>query len=361
MISVIIPVYNLERYLCRCIDSVLCSTYTDFELILVDDGSDDGSEKICDRYANEHENVRCIHKQNEGACYARADGMHAAKGKYVGFVDSDDWIESEMYEVLMREIRKNHVDIITNGFIFEDDNILLDLYPEGIYGKDNFDIVYKSMIYNPKMQRSGMTCSVCTKVYRKNLLERYMKQSPKGLQVWEDLAYVYLPFLEAERIQITHHAFYHYIQRDDSTSHRYDLDLFENTVNAFRIIQKIYSNYGEVVVTQLEQLCLHCLSVLAVEEMERNAGNLSLKNYCQHIRGIGSNKVWSELEGVLENKNAYIPDVEKKICIDLVEGNVCAVFMRVRGRKNWRRIKWMIIKTGKMVKGAKKAQKKQII
>lgn len=358
ILSVIVPVYNSALYLSKCIESILGQTFSGLELILVDDGSEDNSGKICDRYANEYENVSCIHKQNEGACYARVDGMHIAKGEYVGFVDSDDWIEAEMYEVLMREICKNQADIITSGFIFGDNDILIDLFQEGVYEENNLDIVYKSMIYDPEVKRSGMTCSVCTKVYRKELLERYMRQVPKGLQVWEDLAYVYLPFLEARRIQITHQTFYHYIQRDGSISHRYDVDLFEKMANAFRIIQKIYSECGQTVVTQLEQLSLHCLFVLMMEEMERNTGNLSLRNYYQHIRDIGSNEIWSELSTALSSKNSYIPNTEKEICIELLKGKTGWVFMRVRVRRNWRRVKWTVIKTGKMLKEAGKIQKK---
>jgi len=111
-ISVVIPVYNVENYLKRCLDSVLNQTFQDFEIILIDDGSQDKSGKICDEYAKKDKRIKVIHKKNARVSAARNDGIKMAKGKYVSFIDSDDWIEPEMYQEMINKVEKFNLDFI---------------------------------------------------------------------------------------------------------------------------------------------------------------------------------------------------------------------------------------------------------
>ena len=104
LISVIVPVYKVERYLCRCVDSIIAQTYTNLQIILVDDGSPDGSGAICDDYAAKDSRITVIHKKNGGLSDARNAGLVAACGSYIGFVDSDDYIAVDMYEKLYKAI-----------------------------------------------------------------------------------------------------------------------------------------------------------------------------------------------------------------------------------------------------------------
>ncbi|NTJ52570.1 glycosyltransferase [Enterococcus faecium] len=114
-ISIIVPVYKVEPYLRKCVDSILAQTFTDFEVILVDDGSPDNSGKICDEYASKDSRVRVIHKKNGGLSSARNAGIDVARGKYLGFVDSDDYIEKDMYELLYDNIVKEQADLSICG------------------------------------------------------------------------------------------------------------------------------------------------------------------------------------------------------------------------------------------------------
>jgi len=113
MISIIVPVYNAEKYLNRCIDSILKQTFTDLEIILVDDGSTDDSLKICEEYQKQDDRIIVIHKDNRGSTSARKAGVRIAKGAYIAFVDSDDWLELEMYETLYNIHLKYGGDIIS--------------------------------------------------------------------------------------------------------------------------------------------------------------------------------------------------------------------------------------------------------
>ena len=112
LISVIIPVYNSEKYLLKCVESVLAQSYTHYEILLIDDGSDDHSSKICDDYANKHENIRAFHKPNGGASSARNVGIKEAAGRYVFFLDSDDWLEPSALEKMIITATKENADLV---------------------------------------------------------------------------------------------------------------------------------------------------------------------------------------------------------------------------------------------------------
>ncbi len=117
LISVIVPVYNVEKYISRCVDSLLGQTYKNIEIILVDDGSSDDSSLLCDHYASENKNVIVIHKKNGGQSSARNEGLRLARGQYIGFVDSDDWISNDMYEYLYNLIIGYDADASSIWFV----------------------------------------------------------------------------------------------------------------------------------------------------------------------------------------------------------------------------------------------------
>lgn len=111
MISIIVPVYNVELYIHQCIDSIVNQTYQDIEILLIDDGSTDKCRNICDEYARIDHRIRVFHTENKGLSAARNLGLREARGEYIGFVDSDDWIEPNMYEVLLQQLEKNGAEI----------------------------------------------------------------------------------------------------------------------------------------------------------------------------------------------------------------------------------------------------------
>ena len=116
-ISIIVPIYNVEQYLKRCVDSILAQTFKDFELILVDDGSPDSCPFICDEYARIDSRIKVIHKANGGLSDARNAGLEMAMGNYIAFVDSDDWIASDTYEYLYELIKKNKADVVSGSYV----------------------------------------------------------------------------------------------------------------------------------------------------------------------------------------------------------------------------------------------------
>ena len=121
-ISVIVPVYNVERYLKRCIESIINQTYKDLEIILVDDGSTDSSGNICDEYKKIDKRISVIHKKNGGLSDARNEGLKVVTGTYIAFVDSDDFLDLDMYEYMQKNIEKENADIVICGTKIDYDN-----------------------------------------------------------------------------------------------------------------------------------------------------------------------------------------------------------------------------------------------
>ncbi len=119
MISVFVPVYRVENYLEKCLDSITGQTYTDLEILLIDDGSPDRCGEICDRYADVDHRIQVFHTENHGLSSARNLGLEHAKGEYIGFVDSDDWIEPDMFARLLAAIEDNNADIAVCGRVME--------------------------------------------------------------------------------------------------------------------------------------------------------------------------------------------------------------------------------------------------
>lgn len=115
LISIIVPVYNVEPYVSKCLESILRQTYQNIEIIIIDDGSTDGGSDICDAYAHKDKRIKVIHQSNEGVSGARNVGLRIAKGEFIGFVDSDDWIEADMYEYLLQNIQQQDADIAICG------------------------------------------------------------------------------------------------------------------------------------------------------------------------------------------------------------------------------------------------------
>ena len=163
-VSIIVPVYQVENYLHKCVDSILAQTFTDFELILVDDGSKDRSGQICDEYAEMDERVKVIHKENSGPSDTRNRGIEQAAGNYFMFVDSDDYIAPTMVECLYQSILKENADIAACNFLysFEDDrnqDFSTNIQWEVVSGAEIF--------YNRKNDRScGYWTVVWNKLYK---------------------------------------------------------------------------------------------------------------------------------------------------------------------------------------------------
>lgn len=219
LVSVIIPVYNVEQYLSRCVNSVLKQSYTNLEIFLVDDGSKDNSGTLCDKFAQEDDRIIVIHKENGGLSSARNRALDNCSADYVTFVDSDDAIHSHMIEWMVGEIEKKDVDFVSTGLLSFSDQ-----YPMEIEQKVSFQQLTKNDFVNHLYPNNFGRISVtaCGKLYKADLFTdlRY----PEG-EIYEDL-HVYLPLLlKCRQISIANEPLYFWynntqsITRSDYTKH----------------------------------------------------------------------------------------------------------------------------------------------
>lgn len=224
LISVIVPIYNVETYLPQCIESICHQTYKNLEIILIDDGSTDSCPQICDESAAKDSRIYVIHKNNEGPVKARKDGLKAAQGSYIGFIDGDDWIEETMFERLFSALNHEQVDIAMCGRFEDTGNTHRKVYhgiPAGRYDKKALiESVYPNMIVNGAFFEWGIFPGMTDKLFRRECLEKYQMMVDDRLTMGDDAACTYPALLNAGSIYILDECLYHYRQISTSIVHR---------------------------------------------------------------------------------------------------------------------------------------------
>ena len=212
LLSVIVPVYNVEKYLVKCVESILKQTYSKLEVILVNDGSRDSSGTICDALAKTDSRIRVIHQENGGLSRARNVGMEAAVGEYITFVDSDDWIEADAYEHLMGLMHRNGVKLVCGGNYNVDEDTgerTLGVCPRREEVISTEEMVGRMFLWK------DCDSSVCDKIFHRSLLEQF--RFPEG-KVCEDVSITYRILLSTDRVVFSERPFYNYLQRSGSIS-----------------------------------------------------------------------------------------------------------------------------------------------
>lgn len=221
LLSVIVPVYNTKMYLRECIDSILAQTYKDYEIIIVDDGSTDGSSDICDEYAERFDIVKVIHKENCGLLHARKVGVSIARGKYISYIDSDDYILPQMYEYMVEKLQKHNADIAVCNIVFETDGRrepLKNYSKKGFFDKKKLETdIYPHMLFSLEEEKNRLIPSLCNKIIKKSILEKVLVDVDNSISFGEDALCSYPSLLDAENVYIAEDKFF-YIYRQISTS-----------------------------------------------------------------------------------------------------------------------------------------------
>ena len=250
-LSIIVPVYNVEKYLDKCLERILNSTYKDFELIVINDGTKDNSEQIITKYLDNEkykDKITYISKENSGLSDTRNLGMSKSKGEYIAFVDSDDYIETNMYELMMNKTLEKNYDIVACDvkLVYEDsdkEKIISSAYEKNLFNKD--EIKQTMLTYYPV---------VWNKIYKKSLLEGI--EFSKG--VWyEDMEFNLKVYPRINSIGVVKEPLYNYLQRGNSITYTYNDKLYDIITNMDTVIkyykaQGIYEEYKE----ELEYLYL---------------------------------------------------------------------------------------------------------
>lgn len=266
-ISIIVPVYNVENYLEKCLDSLVNQTLTDIEIILVDDGSTDNSSKILDSYRNIYNNIQVISKKNGGMSDARNVGLTHATGEYISFVDSDDYIEKDMLEKLYTKAKEKDYDIV-----FCNINIV---YPDKtILRKAELQEDTPILTLEDKKQLL-LNCYpvVWNKIYKKSFLDACIYENDglfkKGLW-FEDVRMLYKMIPSISSAAIINDPLYHYIQRPKSITYTYSNRLYDVITNMDNIIEyykdaKLYSDYS----SELEYMYVSYLFATFIKRLSK--------------------------------------------------------------------------------------------
>ena len=230
LVSIIVPVYNLIDYLDRCVESLLGQTCKEIEIILVDDGSTDGSGARCDEYAGEDARIKVIHKANGGLVSAWKRGLKESTCPYVSFVDGDDWIDTGMIEDLLTFAKGGDREIISCDYLIEQPGELRAVYQGLVAGEYNREQLEKLVFPKLLGNENRMVClSRCMKLISRELIEKNAHYSEEDLRMGEDVAVMLPTLLDCDRLVVLEHkAYYHYYYNPASMVHKYDSGLYEN-------------------------------------------------------------------------------------------------------------------------------------
>lgn len=234
LISIIVPIYNAEKYLEECIQSIILQSYKNLEIILIDDGSNDNSGKICDEYALLDSRIQVIHQKNGGSVVARKSGLKIAKGRYIGFVDADDYIDANMFEVLYSKIAEYDVDFVESGIIVgEKKDYMVDAYIVDFQKNDNLSYFLHNIF-----DKCNIHFCLWSKLFRCDVIKEAYMQLPDYQSYGEDLLCLCHYLLNCKKFYICNDAFYHYRVYDGSMSHKNWLDMWFEESKLYEEIRK---------------------------------------------------------------------------------------------------------------------------
>lgn len=306
-VSIIVPVYNVEKYIAQCIESLQQQTYPNIEIVLVDDGSTDRCPEICDSYSKSDNRIVVIHKENQGLVNAWIDGTRISTGQYLCFVDSDDWVEKDMIAEFVAVSNSNYEEIICSDLWIEFDSRREErknqLNP-GEYLENELKGIWENGILGNE-QRLIMF-SRCTKLITKSLIENNIHFCEKNIRMGEDLNIILPALLDCKRLVVLDKKFYHYRQNNNSMIHVYDSNMYQDIQSLHRAMkhileQKKIKNVNELAGKEYIML----LFLVVKNELKGN------KEYIRYIKEICKD---SDNRTILKSYTLKLTD-KANICI----------------------------------------------
>ncbi len=291
-VSIIIPVYNVKNYLKKCVNSVIKQTYKDLDIILVDDGSTDGSSQLCDKFKENDNRIRVIHKNNEGLGLARNTGLLHAKGKYVSFIDSDDYVGTTFIENLVKKIVKFSADACIAGYSKVDDNYKIlysEIYDDCIVSGDiGLKGLLIRMLGNLPSGNDSIKMSVWGNLYSMELIkENKLKFVSERKIISEDIIWNNDFITCAKRVLVDHNDDYFYLSNNNSLSTSYKKDRFQKCLELYLILKHLCSeeSLGKEAIMRIQKQFF--INVRTCIRQERTK---TLKKQFAGIKDIVNNK-----------------------------------------------------------------------
>lgn len=291
LFSVIIPIYNAIDYIHKCLESILCQHFKDYELILVDDGSTDGSSSICDEYAKNNPQIRVIHKKNGGVVSARTIGIKEAKGEYILYVDADDWVAENWMEKISEQIYSvpEKPDIIVFGSISIKNNDRQTVHiintPEGFYDRTRLEAeIFPRLISDKRLyiEDAVILPAPWNKAYKRKLLEEHHCYD-ETITIGEDNAFVFECFLNAHSIVVCKDILYYYNRQNlGSMLLKTDPNRLRKRVHLFQYLKERLTTYASMIDRQIDDFYAGTI-IFDIISMYKNASNL--KESGRHLKG----------------------------------------------------------------------------
>ncbi|WP_070000287.1 glycosyltransferase [Cellulosilyticum sp. I15G10I2] len=245
LISIIVPIYNVEKYLAKCLDSILAQTIPNIEIILINDGSLDSSLVICKHYAAKDKRICVVDKINEGVAQARNTGLDLAKGNYIGFVDPDDWIEPQMYESMYNKlVHSEHAVCLCN--YYKNDRLgsspkFLRIKKDILNKQEVIDDIVANMIGIDDLMPKYTYIMGCVWrcLYKKEFIDKHNLRFKKGVTIMEDLVFTVEALLKSDGLCIDHGVWYHYRRNPKSVLHSYNPNMWEDQIYVHHLLEEL--------------------------------------------------------------------------------------------------------------------------
>lgn len=272
LISVIVPAFNVEKYVEKCIDSLVNQTYNNLEIIIIDDGSIDRTAELCGRYAQKDSRIKFLVQEHGGVISARNKGIENASGKFVSFVDADDWLDLDAYTMCMEYIRES--DLFVFGHYEEYDGFKIKCFGEipcGTYsGKKEMDYIWKNMMFYNRGERSGITQMLCNKIFKLDILKSVYKEVDETIYSGEDVVLLAYYILQCKSVKIMHEYAYYYNIHQNSTIRSTDKKFFENMSRFYNCLEAKFQNHylKKDLLFQLEKYIVNLIPFILNEKLK---------------------------------------------------------------------------------------------
>lgn len=322
LVSAIIPVYNSEKYIKKCIDSLIKQTLKNIEIILINDGSSDDSLRILRQYEKGDERIVVIDQKNNGPSSARNKGIDIAKGEYISFIDSDDWVDETMFEEMYNSAKENNSDLVICDMKLvnkDEETYITGLnYPiRNLSERAMKEIIFKELLSNSQFN------SMANKIFRTSIIKKNNIRLDKDIYYAEDWLFNVEFFRRSKKISYINKAFYYYRRGHESSSSSYNDDTFEKVGLWIYRMRKEYANELNMNqylgVDELFNVIIHCI----ISEFKR--GDLTLKDKINRIKKIITTKESREVVNNIEKNKLSIK--EKLLFYSIKNNNVIKLYI----------------------------------
>lgn len=325
-ISFIVPAYNVEKYLEKCILSILNQKHKNYEIIIINDGSTDSTLEIIKKYKKNNKNIKLIDQTNKGLLQSRLNGIKVAKGKYIQFVDSDDWISEKFVEKVYPYIEKGYYDIIKYGMIEEPSKRKIKITNENVdYEKENMESIYKKLIFTTELN------NLANELIKKSILDKINFDkfpSSQGEDIFLNLKLIPL----VNRMKILPDCYYHYFRNDNSITHQTNIKKIKNHIFDILLVYeekcKCLKKWGIDSYDNRKQLGKNLYNFLAIKLfMVYKSKQVNIVEINNIIRELWNNNTFCFLTKYISNKDIK----DKRVYLNIIKTNI----YNKKSKHNW--------------------------